>query len=71
MRPVNRGPGLGIFYTWYFVGMTVVPPIAGWSRDVTGDTAAPLLLAAALCLLCAASVVAFRALQRAWPLPAD
>ena len=41
------------------------------AMDVTGDTAAPLLLAAALCLLCAASVVAFRALQRAWPLPAD
>ena len=36
----NRGPGLGIFYTWYYVGMTVSPALAGWTRDASGSVAA-------------------------------
>ena len=44
----NRGPGLGIFYTWYYAGMTVGPVLAGWTRDVSGSAAAPVILGAAL-----------------------
>jgi len=28
VSPDNRGPGLGIFYTWYFVGMSAGPASA-------------------------------------------
>jgi predicted MFS family arabinose efflux permease len=38
----NRGPGFGLFYTWYYGGMAIGPAIAGFGRDVTGSAAVPL-----------------------------
>ena len=64
----NRGPGLGIFYTWYYVGMTVGPALAGWTRDVTGSVAAPVLVAAATMVLVVLSVSVLRLLQAVWPI---
>ena len=64
----NRGPGLGIFYTWYYAGMTVGPTMAGWTRDVSGSVAAPLLLAAAMMVLVVLSVGVLRFLQAVWPI---
>lgn len=64
----NRGPGLGLFYTWYFAGMTVFPAIAGLSRDLTGAAAAPLYLAAGLVVVAVAGVLLLRVLQRHWPI---
>ena len=29
VRPENRGPGLGIFFTWFYVGMTLAPALGG------------------------------------------
>ena len=28
VNPENRGPGLGVFHTWYYVGLTVGPALA-------------------------------------------
>ena len=64
----NRGPGLGIFYTWYYAGMAAAPTLAGWTRDVTGDTSAPLVFAALLAFGVIATTLVFRVLQRAWPI---
>ena len=64
----NRGPGLGIFYTWYYAGMAVGPVLAGWSRDATGSAAAPILLAAAMMIVVILSVGLLRLLQRTWPI---
>ena len=67
----NRGPGLGIFYTWYYVGMTIGPVLAGWTREVSGSTAAPVILGAALfggVILC---VGVLRLLQNIWPINTD
>jgi predicted MFS family arabinose efflux permease len=64
----NRGPGLGIYYTGYYIGMTVGPVLAGWSRDASGSVAAPILLGAAMLVCVVLSVVALRVLQRAWPI---
>ncbi len=67
----NRGPGLGIFYTWYYVGMTVGPALAGWTREVSGNTAAPVILGAALfggVILC---VGVLRLLQNTWPIKTE
>jgi len=68
ITPGNRGPGLGIFYTWYYVGMTVAPALAGWVRDVSGSAAAPVILGAALLAVTILSVIILRLLQAAWPI---
>jgi MFS family permease len=42
LKPENRGPGLGLFITWYYGAMAVLPPIAGWLQDISGNAGAPL-----------------------------
>lgn len=64
----NRGPGLGIFYTWYYLGMTLVPVLAGWLRDWTGSAKAPVLLSALLMASVVVCVVLLRTLQAKWPI---
>jgi hypothetical protein len=39
---------MGLFYTWYYAGMAVLPGIAGWLEDVLGRAAAIEFAAAAL-----------------------
>jgi MFS family permease len=68
LTAANRGPGLGIYYTGYYIGMTAAPPLAGWSRDLTGSTAAPVLLGAAMMVCVVLSVLTLRVLQRIWPI---
>ncbi len=43
LRPETRGPGLGIYYVWYFAGSAFMPVVAGYLKDVT-DTAANSVL---------------------------
>ena len=64
----NRGPGLGIFYTWYYAGMATAPTLAGWTLDVTGDTSAPLILAGLLSFGVVVTTLLLRLLQRIWPI---
>ncbi len=66
----NRGPGLGIFYTWYYVGMTVGPALAGWTRDISGSTAAPIILGAAMLIGVVLLIGTLRVLQVVWPIEA-
>ena len=66
----NRGPCLGAFYTWYYVGMTISPMLAGWTRDVSGSAAAPIVMAAVMMLIVIISVGIFRLLQKMWPIEA-
>ena len=68
VTPDNRGPGLGIFYTGYYIGMAVGPALAGWSRDESGSAVAPILVGAGMLACVVASVLAFRVLQRSWPI---
>ncbi len=64
LRPECRALGMGIFYTFYYVGMGVGPTVAGWSRDLTGSPAAPLYFAAAMLGLAMISLVVFRSRER-------
>jgi predicted MFS family arabinose efflux permease len=64
----HRGPGLGIFYTAYYIGMAAGPALAGWTRDASGSPAAPVLVGAAMMLGVVASVGALRILQQVWPI---
>ena len=38
---------MGLFWSVFFAPMTLLPPLAGLTRDLTGDAAAPLWAAAA------------------------
>jgi MFS family permease len=67
----NRGPGLGIFYTWYYIGMTVGPALAGWTRDASGSAAAPVILGAAMLVGVILSVGLLRVLQATWPIETE
>lgn len=61
LRPQSRSLGMGIYYTWYYAAMALLPPVAGLLRDVTRVPAAPLLFGAALLALAAAAVYFFNA----------
>lgn len=67
----NRGAGLGIFYTWYYVGMTLMPIFAGWLRDWTGSAKAPVLFSSILVAGTVVCVWLLRGLQAAWPIETD
>lgn len=64
----NRGPGLGVFYTWYYLGMTAAPAAAGWLRDWTTSAQAPVLFAAVMLLIVIVMLSILRALQSRWPI---
>jgi MFS family permease len=63
LRPQSRAPGMGIFYTWYYVGMALLTPAAGLARDLSGDPGAPLIFAGSLEIAAIAVVGIFRVLQ--------
>jgi predicted MFS family arabinose efflux permease len=60
LRPDNRGPGLGVFFTWYYFAMAVGPPFAGAGRDWTGSSSTPLLIAAGMYVAIIVVILAFR-----------
>jgi MFS family permease len=63
LRPQNRGPGMGIFFTWYYVGMALLTPAAGFVRDLTGDPGMPLIFAGCLEIATIAVLFILRLLQ--------
>ena len=50
-RPGNWAVGMGLFYTTYYVGGTVVPALCGWAADLYGGPEGALLAAAAVSAL--------------------
>ena len=65
LRPRSRAPGMGIFYTWYYVGMTLLTP--GLARDLSANPGAPLIFAGLLELGALAVLGIFRIVQRWTP----
>ena len=63
LAPDVRGPGLGIYYLWYFGGMPILIALAGALRDGTGSAAAPLEFAVAMLVACLLLVAVFRFAQ--------
>jgi MFS family permease len=64
LRPEHRAVGMGVYLTWYYAGMGVLPALAGLARDLTGSAATPFWFAVALLGIAAAALLHFRALQR-------
>jgi MFS family permease len=63
LRPEHRGTGMGLFYTWLYMGHAGLPPIAGWLQDVVGGSAASIYFAGGLFLLTLPLLGAFRLMQ--------
>ena len=65
LRPQSRGPGMGVFFTVYYVGCALLAAFAGFLADLTGSTRATLWLAALLAFICVPTLIAFRRSMRA------
>jgi len=64
MAPQRRAFGMGVFFSFYFVLLSLGPPLAGWLFDRSGDPFLPILFAVLLFLGAALSFRLFRVLQR-------
>lgn len=62
-RPENRATGMGLFYTTYYIGGTVLPALCGRAADLAGDPAGALLAAAGLTALGIPIYLLHRSLQ--------
>jgi len=60
LRPENRAGGMGVYFTWYYAGMALLPGVAGMARDLTASPAAPALFAAGMMALAIAGLAGFR-----------
>ena len=66
LRPESRATGFGLFFTTYYIGMALLPPVAGFLHDLVGSAVAPVWFSGFLWLMISASLLAFRLLQRRW-----
>jgi MFS family permease len=64
LRPQSRGPGMGVFYTVYYVGCAILPAVAGRLSDLAGSTRATLWFAALLAFICIPALAIFRRAAR-------
>jgi len=62
--PERRALAMGVYFTCYYVGMVVAPPIAGFARDATGSPAAPIYVASGMLLVAMAALLGFRFVQK-------
>ncbi len=63
MAPQRRAFGMGVFYSLYFVLMTLGPPAAGWLFDRTADPFVPIVFSALLFVGAAVLYRVFRVLK--------
>jgi predicted MFS family arabinose efflux permease len=64
LRPENRAAGMGIFSTCSYAGGAALSALAGFSRDLTQNPAAPLLFGGTLLFITVIVLALFRTLQR-------
>jgi predicted MFS family arabinose efflux permease len=63
LHPENRAAGMGLFYTCFYGGMMALTSLAGFSRDLTQNAAAPILFGAMLPIIAIIILTIFRILQ--------
>ena len=64
LRPQSRATGMGVFFTFYYIAMAILPGGAGLARDLSGSPSAPALFAAVMMLLCLLGLASFNAAKR-------
>jgi MFS family permease len=70
LQPQNRAVGMGLFFTWYYLAMALMPSLAGMLRDLSGDPRMPLFFAAVLGVATLGILWIFAAATRASASPA-
>lgn len=59
--PANwRAQGMGVFFTVYYVAITISPPIAGWAAEVTGSAGAAFWVGVVFIALCGPLLLVLR-----------
>lgn len=66
LRPAARSMGFALYFTVYYVGMSVLPPVAGWLQDAAGTADAAVLFSALLWALITPALLLFVVLQARW-----
>lgn len=66
LSPDSRSTGFGAFWAMYYIGMALIPPLAGHLLDATGSAAVPIWFGGLLWLMIIPTLFAFRLLQRCW-----
>ena len=61
----SRHLGMGVFFTLYYVGMALLPALAGWFRDRLQYDAAPLVFGSALLVLAVVLTIVFQRVAKA------
>lgn len=64
VRPENRNTGTGIYYSVHHIGLTLMPILAGWLVDVSGDAAMPMIVGGVSTGLAIVMLGALRTIQR-------
>jgi MFS family permease len=67
LSPQARSTGFGVFYMVHYGIMAVLPPVAGWLKDITGDSTVSVLFGGALIALTLVALSVFRIFQRLLP----
>ena len=71
LRPASRAIGMGLFFTWLYVGHAVLPPVAGWLGDLSGDVATPFYCASLLVFAIVPIFLVFRSRQHPPPVASE
>lgn len=68
LNPSNRAIGMGIFLSYYYLGIGVFPALAGYLRDISDDPAAPITFSAWLLAGALASLAVLRIFEHYYPI---
>jgi predicted MFS family arabinose efflux permease len=71
LSPANRGPGLGIYYIWYYAGSAFFPIVGGHLKDATGTAASSVLFGVAMMGATLILAGLFRFAQSYFPAPTE
>jgi len=64
LRAESRATGMGVFYTGFYIGMAIAPPVAGAIALHTASSAAPIWMSVACVAVCAVTFAMTRWLQK-------
>ena len=63
LHPENRAAGMGLFFSCFYGGMMALTSLAGFSRDLTQNAAAPILFGGMLLIIAIIILAIFRTFQ--------
>src|SRR5262245_23529244 len=67
VRTERRAIGIGVYFTCYYVGMGVLPTLAGYARDLTGSSGAALWFAGTMLIAAMLALLRFRMAYSRFP----